>query len=156
MFFNLIIDKLSTLLKWIFIGRDCLKLQKSPCECVCFYGAHFRCLVTFRFWHARGYENTRRASRWVPAESILPSLCSHHPLLFSFSPLLLHPVFLQVSSHLQVLAKRKSREIQSKLKVHMLTDSALLCMWPKANLTKWSCRFILLCQGVAIHTFEAL
>lgn len=113
-----------------------------------------RCLVTFRFWHVRGYENTRRASRWVPADSTLLSLCSHIAFLSLFLFLFfffLYPVFLQVSSHLQVLAKRKSREIQFKLKVHMLTAFAMLaaslCMSPQIQLDPLNQQRCL-CQGL--------
>lgn len=79
-----------------------------------------RCLVTFRFWHAKEYENTRAASRWVPTGVTLHLSVVTHSFPF------LRSVFCQVSSHIQVLAKRKSREIQTKLKVHMISDGTTL------------------------------
>lgn len=94
----------------------------------------YRCLVTFRFWHAKEYENTRAASRWVPTGETLHLFVVTHSFPF------LHSVFCQVSSHIQVLAKRKSHEIQTKLKVHMLTDGTTLGSrfgLPESRLILW-------------------
>lgn len=80
-----------TFFNWLS-GPWLFKIAKSSCECVFFFIGvtwPYRCLVTFRFWHVRGYENTRPASRWVPTESTLPSLCSHTPSSFPFSS---HPL----------------------------------------------------------------
>lgn len=45
----------------------------------------YRCLVTFRFWHAKEYENTRAASRWVPTGVTLHlSIVTHSFLFLSF------------------------------------------------------------------------
>lgn len=45
----------------------------------------YRCLVTFRFWPEKEYENTRAASRWVPTGATLHfSVVTHSFLFLSF------------------------------------------------------------------------